>query len=102
MPKTVTLRLSDETYQKFLSAAKAEKRPLSNLIEVLALKKLEEDLFVDAIEMEEILSNEELMTRLERGTREESSFSRTSFKKKIKAFNAWFCVEEATFLSTAR
>jgi predicted transcriptional regulator len=70
MPKTVTLRLSDETYQKFLSAARAEKRPLSNLIEVLALKKLEEDLFVDAIEMEEILSNEELMTRLERGARE--------------------------------
>ena len=70
MPKTVTLRLSDEVYQRFLAAAKAEKRSLSNLIEVLALRRLEEELFVDRIEMEEIRGNESLMEKLRRGTKE--------------------------------
>lgn len=70
MPKTVTLRLSDETYQKFLAAAEVEKRPLSNLIEILALRKLEEEIFVDRIEMKDILSNPDLMKRLQRGTEE--------------------------------
>ena len=70
MPKTVTLRLSDETYQKFRAAAEVEKRPLSNLIEILALRKLEEEIFVDRIEMKDILSNPDLTKRLQRGTEE--------------------------------
>lgn len=70
MPKTVTLRLSDETYRKLVAAAKIERRSISNLIETLAIKKLEEDIFVDRIEMDEILSNTALMERLQRGTKE--------------------------------
>ena len=67
MSKTVTLRLSDEDYAKLSAAAKAEKRSLSNLISLLALRKLEEDAFVSELEMNEILSDENLVERLHRG-----------------------------------
>ena len=42
MPKTVTIRLSDENYSTFSEAAKAENRSLSNLIETAALAKVRE------------------------------------------------------------
>jgi len=70
MAKTITLRVADETYEKLLAAAKVEKRSLSNLIEVLALKKLDEEIFVDQIEMDEILANTELMKKLQRGSKQ--------------------------------
>jgi len=70
MAKTITLRVTDETYEKFMAAAKVEKRPLSNMIEILALKKLDEDIFVDQIEMDEILTNTELMKKLQRGSKQ--------------------------------
>lgn len=70
MAKTVTLRLPDELYEKFALAAKAERRSISNLIEVLAARKMEEELFVDRLEMEEILSDSLLMERLKRGSKE--------------------------------
>lgn len=70
MAKTITLRVTDEIYEKLMAAAKVERRSLSNLIEILALKKLDEDIFVDRIEMDEILSNTELMKKLRRGTRQ--------------------------------
>lgn len=68
MPKTITLRLSDEEYQLFSSAAKAVKRPISNLINYLAHQKLEEDLFADQIEMDEIVSNSSLVEGLRKGS----------------------------------
>jgi len=43
MAKTITLRVADETYEKLLAAAKSERRSLSNMIETLALKKLDEE-----------------------------------------------------------
>jgi len=70
MPKTVTLRLTDEEYAFYAKAAKAVKRPISNLINHLAQQKLEEDIFVDQIEMDEILSNEILLRSLKAGSRD--------------------------------
>jgi len=70
MAKTITLRVADEIYEKLMAAAKIERRSLSNLIEILALKKLDEEIFVDRIEMDEILSNTELMKKLRRGARQ--------------------------------
>ena len=70
MAKTITLRVADETYEKLMAAAKVERRSLSNMLETLALKKLEEEIFVDRIEMDEILSNKELMKRLQRGSKQ--------------------------------
>lgn len=68
MSKTVTLRLSEEEYILFSKAAEAVKRPISNLINYLALQKLEEDLFVDQIEMDEILGNINLLELLKKGS----------------------------------
>jgi predicted CopG family antitoxin len=70
MAKTITLRVADETYEKLMAAAKVERRSLSNMIETLALKKLEEEIFIDRIEMDEILTNKELMKRLQRGSKQ--------------------------------
>ena len=70
MPKTVTLRLSDETYSTFLEAAKAENRSLSNLIETSALAKVREQQFADDVEVAEIMANEELMKRIKKGSQE--------------------------------
>ncbi len=67
MPKTITLRLSDETYRKFNSAAVKDNRSISNLIETLALKKLNEEMFTDKFETEEIFANTNLLKKLERG-----------------------------------
>ena len=68
MPKTITLRLSDEDYQRLLSFAQADNRPLANAIETLALRKLEEIYFVDAYEMDAILSDTDLMKRMKTGS----------------------------------
>jgi len=50
MPKTITLRLKDEVYQKFLNAAIKDNRTISNLIETLALRELDEHFFVNKSE----------------------------------------------------
>jgi hypothetical protein len=70
MPKTITLRLSDEDYQKFLNFARADNRPIANAIETLALRQLEEFIFVSAFEMDEILSDEGLKKRLKEGSKQ--------------------------------
>jgi predicted DNA-binding protein len=70
MTKTITLRLSDEEYQLFLSYAKADNRTLANAIETLAHRKLEESFFVDQFEMEEILSNQDLLKRMKTGSQQ--------------------------------
>ena len=70
MAKTITLRVSDETYEKLMAAARVEKRSLSNMIEILALKKLDEDIFADQIEMDEILAKTERIKKLQRGTKQ--------------------------------
>ena len=68
MPKTITLRLSDEDYAAFASYAKAENRNLANAIETLALRQLEESIFADAAEMDRILAKRDLLKRLETGS----------------------------------
>jgi len=70
MPKTITLRLSDEDFQLFQAFAKSENRTLANTIETLALKQIEEELFADEFEMEEILENKHLLERLKTGSSE--------------------------------
>ena len=67
MPRSVTLRLSDDVYEKFSQMAREENRSMANLVETLALQKLTEETFTDTFEMEEILANPVLMKRLKRG-----------------------------------
>ena len=73
MAKTITLRVADKTYEKLMAAAKIERRSLSNMIENLALKKLDEEIFVDQIEMDEILANTVLLKKLQRGSKQAKS-----------------------------
>jgi predicted transcriptional regulator len=70
MARTVTLRLDDRVYDELREAAKAENRPLSNLIETAALSRVREQQFVDDAEMAEILGNQKLLARLRAGSRE--------------------------------
>ena len=67
MPKTITLRLSDEIYEKFNRAAIEDKRSIANLIQSLALRKLDEESLADDFEMQEIFSNAHLLNKLEKG-----------------------------------
>ena len=67
MPKTITLRLSDEAYERFSRAAIEDKRSIANLIESLALRKLDEESLADNFEMQEIFSNAQLLKKLEQG-----------------------------------
>ncbi len=67
MPKTITLRLSDEIYEKFSRAAAEDNRSIANLIETLALRKLDEEILADDFEMQEIFSNDQLLRKLEKG-----------------------------------
>jgi len=70
MAKVVTLRLSDAEYQLYARAAKAVQRSVSNLINHLAQQKLEEDVFADQIEMDELLGSPELVTALRQGSQD--------------------------------
>jgi len=67
MPKTITLRLSDEIYEKFNRVAAEDNRSIANLIETLALRKLDEEILADDFEMQEIFSNAQLLKKLEKG-----------------------------------
>lgn len=67
MSRTVTLRLPDQTYERFRMLAKRENRPLSNFIETAASRYVEMEQFVDEFEMEEIQGNVELNRSLKRG-----------------------------------
>ena len=70
MSKTVTLRLDEPVYQELKEAARADNRPLSNLIETAALARIREQQFVDDAEMAEILEDESLLRRLKTGSRQ--------------------------------
>ena len=67
MSKTVTLRLSDEKYKIYKKLAERDNRPISNFIETAVKKFVEENVFVDEFEMEEIRNNTELNKSIKRG-----------------------------------
>jgi predicted DNA-binding protein len=68
MPKTVTIRLDDISYDIIKQHAQADNRPLSNYIETATLKYIEEIDYVDEFEMENILSDENLIKSLKKGS----------------------------------
>ena len=68
MPKTVTIRLDDISYDIIKQHAQADNRPLSNYIETATLKYIEEIDYVDEFEMENILSDENLLKSLKKGS----------------------------------
>jgi hypothetical protein len=67
MSKTVTLRVSEDNYSLLKAYAKSENRKLSNAVETLAMRRLEQELFVDQHEMDGILADQDLLGRLKTG-----------------------------------
>jgi len=67
MSKTITLRLSEENYNKYKILADRDNRPISNFIETAVKRFIEHNIYVDEFEMEEIRNNVELNTSLKRG-----------------------------------
>ena len=70
MSKTVTLRLPEQTYERFRTLAERENRPLSNFIETAASRYVETEQFVDEFETAEIETNSELNRSLKRGIKD--------------------------------
>ena len=64
MGKTITLRVDDSTYKKLKTAAESERRTISNFIENASLSYIDSATFVDDGEMNNILSNKELLNEL--------------------------------------
>ncbi len=73
MSKTVTLRLNEKTYRQFRELAEQDNRPLSNFIETVALRYIEEHGYVDEFEMTEIHANEELNRSIRNGLQDAKS-----------------------------
>ncbi len=67
MSKTVTLRLNDKNYNLFKLYAERDHRTLSNFIETSALRFIENELYCDDIEMEEIKNDGKLNESLKKG-----------------------------------
>ncbi len=65
MSKVITLRLSEEEYEKISGLAEQEHRPISNFITHTVLKSIHDTVFADDQEMEEIRSNKKLMKGLQ-------------------------------------
>jgi hypothetical protein len=70
MSKTVTLRLSEDSYNKFRTFAESDNRSLSNFIETSALRYIAEHEYVDEFEMAEINNNEGLQASLKRALKD--------------------------------
>ena len=70
MSKTITLRLSEDRYEAFKRYARSENRKISNAIETLAMRQLEDSYFTDDRETAEILSDGALLGRIKRGTKQ--------------------------------
>lgn len=67
MPKTVTVRLEDHVFKLLKSAANGERRTISNFLEFATLSYLTNEIFVSDEEMDEILSDKNLMKSLQKG-----------------------------------
>jgi hypothetical protein len=64
MSKTITVRVDDSTYRKLKAAADSERRTISNFIENASISYIDSSTFVDDDEMNNILSNKELLNEL--------------------------------------
>lgn len=66
MPKTITVRVDDATYNKIKNAAESERRTISNFIEYATLAYVDNSCFLTDEEMEDIITNRSLINNLKR------------------------------------
>ena len=67
MFKVITLRLSEEEYERISTTAHGEHRPISNFITAAVLDKIDESCYTDAVETAQIHSDKRLLQRLKVG-----------------------------------
>ncbi|PIV18491.1 MAG: hypothetical protein COS41_04175, partial [Elusimicrobia bacterium CG03_land_8_20_14_0_80_50_18] len=67
MSKVITLRLSQDEYEKISAAADIERRPVSNFITTRVLTDIEDSYYADSIEMAQIKSDKQLLNRIRTG-----------------------------------
>jgi hypothetical protein len=65
--KTLTMRVDDSTYNSIKSAANGQQRNISNFIEFATMQYLNSSNYIDDYEMEEILSDKQLVKDLQIG-----------------------------------
>ncbi len=68
MSKTITMRIDETVLEKLMKFARLENRSLSNFIETAALKYINEIEYTDEFEMNEILSDTDLLKKLKKGS----------------------------------
>ena len=68
--KTLTMRVDDNIYKMIKTAADGQRRNISNFIEFATMQYLTSSQYVDNAEMNEILSDEDLVNSLELGRQE--------------------------------
>jgi len=64
--KTVTMRLPKDIYEKIAFLAKEDNRPVSNYIETIARRYIENESMMDEFEMKGIQENKPFMERLKK------------------------------------
>jgi uncharacterized protein (DUF1778 family) len=64
MPKTITLRVDDDTYRLIQTAARGDRRTISNFLEIAAVTYLTEESFVSDEEMNELVNDKKLGQKL--------------------------------------
>lgn len=70
MSKTITIRIDEDTYSIFKKAAEGDRRSISNFIEFATLSYISEEAFVTDEEMENILTDSDLVKSLKKGESE--------------------------------
>lgn len=65
--KTITLRIKDDVYNVIKKAADGDRRTISNFMEYATLSYLTNDIYVSDIEMQEIITDTDLIADLESG-----------------------------------
>jgi hypothetical protein len=70
MPKTVTMRIDDDTYQMFRKAAHGARRTISNFLEFATISYLSQETYISDSEMREISKDKDLLRDLKHGEKE--------------------------------
>jgi predicted transcriptional regulator len=70
MAKTITVRVDDDVYSMFRTAARGVHRTISNFIEFATLSYITNETYVSDREMEEIRSDKALMASIRRGIKD--------------------------------
>ena len=70
MSKTVTLRLKDSIYKLFCHLAEEDNRTLSNFIETSTLRYIEDNVYVNELEMAGIREDKVLKKSLNQGVKD--------------------------------